>query len=289
MRGTLHLAAALATPAGLVVLLLLADSPRRYVGAAIFSASLMMLYTSSASYHLVPWPARLGAIMKRIDHSMIFVFIAGTYTPLCLLVLDYAWGIPMLAAVWSLAGAGVVLTILWPKAPRWLSVGLYLGIGWIGVIPAAQVVSAMSGGQLALLGWAERCTRSEPLCTRCAGPTRSPRVRFPRSVPRPGCRRQHPPLRPHRRLRRQLVAFVRRGLTHRHAVARACAPHGRDSSPRSVADNARPRRSLATATMPSWRGQPQEVQHAHPDRTAREPWIWPLRPVRRGRGRRTYH
>ena len=152
MRGTLHLAAALATPAGLVVLLLLADSPRRYVGAAIFSASLMMLYTSSASYHLVPWPARLGAIMKRIDHSMIFVFIAGTYTPLCLLVLDYAWGIPMLAAVWSLAGAGVVLTILWPKAPRWLSVGLYLGIGWIGVIPAAQVVSAMSGGQLALLG-----------------------------------------------------------------------------------------------------------------------------------------
>lgn len=151
MRGTLHLAAALATPAGLVVLLLLADSPRRYVGAAIFSASLMMLYTSSATYHLVPWPARLGAIMKRIDHSMIFVFIAGTYTPLCLLVLDYAWGIPMLAAVWSLAGAGVVLTILWPKAPRWLSVGLYLGIGWIGVIPAAQVMSAMSGGQLALL------------------------------------------------------------------------------------------------------------------------------------------
>ncbi len=151
MRGTLHLAAALATPAGLVVLLLLADSPRRYVGAAIFSASLMLLYTSSASYHLIPWPARLRAIMKRIDHSMIFVFIAGTYTPLCLLVLDYAWGIPMLAAVWSLAGAGVASTILWPKAPRWLSVGLYLGIGWIGVIPAAQVVSAMSIGQLALL------------------------------------------------------------------------------------------------------------------------------------------
>ena len=151
MRGTLHLAAAIAAPAGLVLLLLIADSPRRYVGAAVFATSLMLLYTSSASYHLAPWPTRWRAVMERVDHSMIFVFIAGTYTPFCLIILDNAWGIPMLAAVWSLAALGVLAKVFLPHAPRWLTVAPYLALGWIGVIPAVQVVSAMSGAQLALL------------------------------------------------------------------------------------------------------------------------------------------
>ncbi len=151
LRGVLHLAAAMLAPAGLVLLMFLADSPRRYVGASIFATSLILLYTSSASYHLVPWSDRLRAVMKRVDHSMIFVYIAGTYTPLCLILLDAVWGIPMLAAVWSLASVGVIATVFWPDAPRWLRVGLYLGIGWIGVIPALQVLPAMSAGPLALL------------------------------------------------------------------------------------------------------------------------------------------
>jgi hemolysin III len=151
MRGTLHLAAALLAPAGLVALMFLADSPRRYVGAAIFSTSLILLYTSSAGYHLIPWSDRLHGVAKRIDHSMIFVFIAGTYTPFCLIILDYRWGISMLAVVWTLAAFGVLLAIFRPHAPRWLTVGTYLGLGWIGIIPAVQVVSVMSHGQLALL------------------------------------------------------------------------------------------------------------------------------------------
>lgn len=151
LRGTLHLVAAILAPIGLVALMLIADSPRRYVGAAIFSTSLILLYTSSASYHLVPWPDRLRGVMKRIDHSMIFVFIAGTYTPFCLIVLGYGWGIPMLAVVWTLAVAGVLTAVFWPHAPRWFTVGTYLALGWIGIVPAVQVVQAMSGGQLALL------------------------------------------------------------------------------------------------------------------------------------------
>jgi len=151
MRGTLHLAAALLAPAGLVVLMFIADSPRRYVGAAIFGTSLILLYASSASYHLVPWPDRLRGVMKRVDHSMIFLFIAGTYTPFCLIVLDYAWGIPMLAVVWTLAAIGVLSKIFWPYAPRWFTVTPYLALGWIGIIPAVQVVSVMSGGRLTLL------------------------------------------------------------------------------------------------------------------------------------------
>lgn len=151
MRGTLHLVAALLAPVGLVVLLLIADSPRRYVGASIYATSMLLLYASSASYHLVPWPARLRRVMKRIDHSMIFVLIAGTYTPFFLIVLDYSWGIPMLTAVWVLAAGGVLLKVLRPDAPRWLGVGLYIGLGWIGIVPAAQVIPAMPWVALVLL------------------------------------------------------------------------------------------------------------------------------------------
>jgi hemolysin III len=151
MRGTMHAVAALLAPFGLVALLLIADSPRHYVGASIFATSMLLLYTTSASYHLAPWSARLRRIMMRVDHSMIFVLIAGTYTPFCLVVLSNAWGIPMLAIIWTLAGAGVLLKVIWPLAPRRLSVGLYLGLGWLGVVAAAPLTAALTDGALAML------------------------------------------------------------------------------------------------------------------------------------------
>jgi hemolysin III len=143
LRGAMHLVVALLAPAGLVLLLLLADSPRRYVGASIFAASLMLLYTTSASYHIAPWSDRLRAVMKRADHAMIFVLIAGTYTPLCLVVLSTAWGISILSLVWTLAGLGVLLVIAWPSAPRWVTVAPYLAVGWVGVLPISQVLTNM--------------------------------------------------------------------------------------------------------------------------------------------------
>jgi hemolysin III len=151
LRGALHLAVAMLAPAGLVMLLLISDSPRDYVGAAVFATSLCALYTTSASYHLIRWPARPRGIMKRLDHSMIFVLIAGTYTPFCLLVVGQVWGIVMLSVVWSIAGFGVVLKTLWPWAPRWLGVALYLGLGWVGVVAATEVVTHMRGYELAML------------------------------------------------------------------------------------------------------------------------------------------
>ena len=151
LRGKLHLVAALLTPFGVVTLMLLADSPSAYVGGGVFAASLVALYTSSASYHLVPWPRRLQGVMKRVDHSMIFALIAGTYTPFCLVVLGRGWGISMLALVWSIAGAGMLLKIAWPYAPRWLGVGLYLGVGWLAIVPAWEVASRLGAWQTFLL------------------------------------------------------------------------------------------------------------------------------------------
>jgi hemolysin III len=133
LRGVSHLVAAIVAPFALVALLLLAASPRAYVGGAIFGAGLILLFGTSAAYHLLPWPAA-KAVLKRADHATIFVFIAATYTPFCLLVFGDAWGLPLLGAVWSCAALGVVLKVGWPDAPRWLGVGLYLGVGWLGVV-----------------------------------------------------------------------------------------------------------------------------------------------------------
>jgi hemolysin III len=151
MRGTLHLGMAALAPFGLVILLLIADSPRAYVGASIFASTLVLLYATSASYHMIPWRLSWRRVIKRVDHAMIFALIAGTYTPFCLSVLSNAWGISMLAIVWSFAGAGILLKVAWPNAPRWLSVGLYLGVGWLALIPAVEIATRMHLGAIITL------------------------------------------------------------------------------------------------------------------------------------------
>jgi hemolysin III len=93
----------------------------------------------------------LRGVMKRLDHSMIFALIAGSYTPFCLIVLPNAWGITMLSLVWTFAGLGMLLKVAWPFAPRWLGVALYLTLGWIGIIPAHEVASSLTAAELALL------------------------------------------------------------------------------------------------------------------------------------------
>jgi hemolysin III len=106
----------MAAAAGAVWLLLIADSPSEYVGTAIFSASLILLYGTSASYHRISWKPTVGRLLRRLDHAMIFVLIAGTYTPLCLKI-SLPWGIPILSVVWGVAGAGVLLRLIWLGGP----------------------------------------------------------------------------------------------------------------------------------------------------------------------------
>jgi hemolysin III len=150
LRGVLHLIAAALAVAGTVWLMLLADSPTGYVGGAVFASSLMLLYGTSATYHRVLWRPTWRRIVKRLDHVMIFVLIAGTYTPYCLDV-RLAWGIPLLSVVWTLAGAGALLKLAWPDGPRWLSVALYVGLGWIAVFGASAVLARYSATPVTLL------------------------------------------------------------------------------------------------------------------------------------------
>ena len=151
LRGYIHLVAATTTPFALFLLLLLSDSPRDYVGGAIFGASLILVFTTSAAYHVVSWNASHRDVVRRIDHAMIYVLIGGTYTPFTLKLLGDAWGISVLSVVWGLAGVGIIMRAFVPSAPRWLAVSTYLAIGWIGLIPIVQVAAALPLKALLLL------------------------------------------------------------------------------------------------------------------------------------------
>lgn len=151
LRGYFHLGAAFMAAVGLVVLVLLADSAEAYVGGVVFATSLIALYTTSATYHTIPWGTRMRGVMKRLDHSMIFILIAGSYTPFCLLAASTTWGIAILAIVWSVAACGVAMKMVWPGAPRWLGVSLYVATGWIAVVAATEIAEWFALAPLALL------------------------------------------------------------------------------------------------------------------------------------------
>jgi hemolysin III len=146
VNGLTHLAAGLLAFVGLVVLLATAASAGRIdqlVAFGIFGVSLISLYAASALYHLLPLSPAGVARLRRLDHMTIFVLIAGTYTPFCLLALDGAWRWGLLGLIWGLAMGGVLLKLLWMDAPRWLSVVLYLGMGWVAVIAAPALFRAV--------------------------------------------------------------------------------------------------------------------------------------------------
>ena len=177
VNGWLHLAGALLAAVGLVVLAAEAQargSWRHLVGAWVFGLSALLMFGASALYHLSPRSTRAG-LYRRLDHSMIYLFIAGTYTPVCLIALrDSAHGVALLAAVWALAVAGVAQKTLWMRAPRGLSTSIYLGLGWIGAVAAPPLLRAappalfawlLAGGVLYTVGaifyWA-RWPRGRP-------------------------------------------------------------------------------------------------------------------------------
>jgi len=122
------------------------------VSFSVFGASLVLLYAASAFYHLVPARERVHLWLRRIDHMMVFVLIAGTYTPFCLVALRGVWGWTLLIAVWSLSAVGMVLKVVWLFAPRWLYTGFYLLLGWLIVIAAGPLWRALPAPALAWLG-----------------------------------------------------------------------------------------------------------------------------------------
>jgi len=121
------------------------------ISMAIFGAALMLLYGASSVYHAFNTSEKVNAILRRVDHMMIFVLIAGTYTPVCLLPLRGPWGWTILVLVWAIAIAGIVLKALWIDAPRWLSSAIYVFMGWLVIVAFVPLVNSVPAGGIALM------------------------------------------------------------------------------------------------------------------------------------------
>jgi hemolysin III len=154
MRGWLHAYAfAVAVVAGIVLVSVAATRPGTapLVSTLIYSLTVCGLFGVSALYHRRVWSRRGFALMRRLDHSMIFLLIAGTYTPFSVLLLPPDKATVILGVVWGGAVAGVALKMIWPHAPRWLSSPLYVVLGWVAIAVLPDILHAGGVTTLTLL------------------------------------------------------------------------------------------------------------------------------------------
>ena len=120
------------------------------ISLAIYAASLVLLYAASTTYHTFDLSEKINTVLKKIDHMMIFVLIAGSYTPICLLVLKGRTGLILLSLVWGIAIVGILIKAFWVFCPKWVSSILYIGMGWTCVLTFTQILNSMS---TAAFGW----------------------------------------------------------------------------------------------------------------------------------------
>jgi hemolysin III len=119
------------------------EDPPRLLSMLVYGLSTIVLFATSAAYHIGPWHGRRYAVLRALDHANIFVVIAGTYTPFCVNVLSGWLGPTILVVIWALAAAGVTLSVTTLRLPRWATVALYVGMGWVAVVPAPSVVGLL--------------------------------------------------------------------------------------------------------------------------------------------------
>ena len=154
LRGVLHQAAFAISLVTGTALVCLAEGGRARTAATVYAVSVALLFGTSAAYHRGPWTGRSREVMKRLDHSMIFILIAGTYTPFALLLLQGTARWVVFGLVWGGALAGVVLRNSIRRPARWLFVGIYMLLGWtaLGVLPQLADAGGMRVVVLLLVG-----------------------------------------------------------------------------------------------------------------------------------------
>lgn len=141
LRGWLHAATTpLALAAG-IVLIVLSPTLTTRVGSAVFAGTALLLFGVSAFYNAGRWSPRTHAILRRIDHSNIFLLIAGSYTPFTLILLDGGARIGLLTIVWTGAVLGVLFRVFWSTAPRWIYTPIYVALGWVAIFYAHDLLS----------------------------------------------------------------------------------------------------------------------------------------------------
>ena len=138
--------------AAVPLLIKAAHEPSRIyiISITVYAISLILLYAASTTYHTIDRSERVNTILKKIDHMMISVLIAGSYTPICLLVLKGRTGIILLSIVWGIAVIEMLIKAFWVFCPKWVSSVLYIGMGWTCVLAFTQILNALSP---AAFGW----------------------------------------------------------------------------------------------------------------------------------------
>jgi hemolysin III len=152
LRGVSHQYAFFVFLACGVALTLTARGQQATIAAAVYAGAVCALFGTSALYHRVTWRPRARRWMRRVDHTMIFVLIAGTYTPVALLALSGAMSRAVLWVAWGGAAAGMLFELVWIDAPRWLSATVYLALGWVSVTVFGELPAAI--GWLGVAGLA---------------------------------------------------------------------------------------------------------------------------------------
>ncbi len=151
VSGLTHLGGAIAAFIGQIVLLVLASNGlEKFVSTLVYGLSLVGLFSASAAYHLVNAGPKVTALLRKLDHSAIYLLIAGTYTPFCVNAFSgfYRWG--LLAIVWGIAVVGIAVKLFYMGAPRWLSAGIYVLMGWLCLMAVGEMTVALTPFTL---GW----------------------------------------------------------------------------------------------------------------------------------------
>jgi hemolysin III len=152
LRGVFHqIGFAVSLVVG-TLLIVGADGTRRHVAAAVFAGAVAVCFGTSALYHRITWTPRLRPWMRRVDHAGVYLLIAGTYTPICLIVLEGSWRLTFLVIVWTCAVAAAIFKFVWVDAPKWLAAVLGITLGWAGVALLPQMASRLNPAAVALLG-----------------------------------------------------------------------------------------------------------------------------------------
>ena len=122
----------------------LTSGMRNFGAMAVFMISMILLYAASATYHTVNLSGNRLKFFRKLDHMMIFVLIAGSYTPVCLIILGRSVGYPLLALVWGIALIGMVINLCWITCPKWVSSVIYIAMGWVCVLVFGQLLDSLS-------------------------------------------------------------------------------------------------------------------------------------------------
>ena len=146
-----HWGGAILALAGLIALLIVGwSTPAKIVSLLVYGISLIAMFSASATYHMVQSKDKVLLVLRKIDHSAIYLLIAGTYTPFCVNAFDGFWKWGMLAIIWSLAATGILVKIFYIKAPRWLNAGIYILMGWLCVGAVGEMLTTLPAW---VIGW----------------------------------------------------------------------------------------------------------------------------------------